>query len=228
MSGSKPTRSKGAEEYLPRQRSLTALAKAVGGCQGCELYADASQAVFGSGTAQARLMLIGEQPGDREDREGEPFVGPAGRLLDRAMTEAAIDSAEVYLTNAVKHFRHTERGKRRLHVTPDLSHMVACSPWLEAELAAVRPAGVVLLGASAGKAVVGGSFRLARWRGGPHSWPADSVLDLDLDRTPDWFVATTHPSAVLRSRDQREQAFAELVADLEVARETLADRSSAG
>lgn len=226
MGGTKAARPRGAEEYLPKQRSLTALAKAVGGCQGCELYADASQAVFGSGTTHARLALIGEQPGDREDREGEPFVGPAGKILDRALTEAGIDSAEVYLTNAVKHFRHTQQGQRRLHVTPDLSHMVACSPWLEAELAAVRPAGVVLLGASAGKALVGGSFRLGQWRGGPHSWPEKPVLALD--RTPDWFVATTHPSAVLRARDRREHAFAELVADLEVARHTLDDDVTTG
>jgi DNA polymerase len=210
----------GAREYLPEQRSLTALRKAIDGCRGCELYADATQAVFGAGRRGARLVLVGEQPGDREDQEGRPFVGPAGKLLDRALAEAGIGVEDVFRTNAVKHFRHTEQGKRRLHVTPDLSHMIACAPWLEAELDAVRPAGVVLLGASAGKAVFGRSFRLKALRGGPHPWPDETLIALAAP--PEWLVATTHPSAVLRARDRRAEAFDDLVADLEVAKQALA------
>jgi DNA polymerase len=156
---------RGAEPYLPRGRSLATLAAAVDECRGCELYHDATQAVFGSGAADAALVLVGEQPGDQEDRQGKPFVGPAGQLLDRALEEAGIDPGQTYSTNAVKHFRHTHQGKRRLHQTPDLAHMVACSPWLEAELAEVQPAGVVLLGSSAGKTVFGSGFRLKQMRG---------------------------------------------------------------
>jgi DNA polymerase len=215
------TSPRGAEAYLPARKSRAALVKAVDQCQGCELYEAATQAVFGSGSTSARIMLVGEQPGDREDREGEPFVGPAGRLLDRALAEAGIDPDDTYRTNAVKHFRHTEQGKRRMHQTPDLSHMVACSPWLEAELALVEPRGLVVLGASAGKAFYGSSFKLRSMRGGPHSWPANSRIAVE--HPPEWLVVTTHPSAVLRAQDQRHQAFEEFVDDLRVVQEALKD-----
>jgi DNA polymerase len=211
---------RGAEQYLPpARRSHAVLSEAVQGCRGCELYEDTTGAVFGEGSASAPLVLVGEQPGDREDREGRPFVGPAGRLLDRALAEAGIDPDQTYRTNAVKHFRHRYQGKRRMHQTPDLSHMVACAPWLEAELALQRPAGVVLLGATAGKTLYGGSFRLGAMRGGPHPWPEGARLHVD--DPPSWLVVTTHPSAVLRAQDRRDQAFAELVSDLEVARDAL-------
>ena len=211
---------RGADPYLPRGRSLAALSAAVVACRGCELYHDTTGAVFGSGSPTAVLVLVGEQPGDQEDRQGEPFVGPAGRLLDRALREARIEPEQTYRTNAVKHFRHTQRGKRRLHQTPDLSHMVACSPWLEAELLDIEPRGVVLLGSSAGKAVFGGAFRLKDVRGGPQGWP-DSAR-LQPPDPPPWLVVTAHPSAVLRAKDERDTAFAALVADLELARDALA------
>ncbi|MGH3506836.1 MAG: UdgX family uracil-DNA binding protein [Nocardioidaceae bacterium] len=215
------SRPRGAEPYLPRDQSLAALSAAVDGCRGCELYHDTTGAVFGSGSLNADLVLVGEQPGDQEDRQGEPFVGPAGRLLDRALSEARIEPEQTYRTNAVKHFRHSVRGKRRLHQTPDLSHMVACSPWLEAELIAIEPRGIVLLGSSAGKAIFGGAFRLKDLRGGPHEWP--DAARLQAPGPPPWLVVTTHPSAVLRAKDERDTVFEALVADLELARSALAD-----
>src|SRR3954465_9520772 len=129
-----------AAEFLPDELTLEALASAASGCRGCELYKDATQTVFGQGRASARLMLVGEQPGDKEDKEGEPFVGPAGRLLDRALEEAGIDRSEAYVTNAVKHFSFTERGKRRIHQTPKKGEIDACMPWLDTEIKLVRPA----------------------------------------------------------------------------------------
>ena len=207
-------------EHVPDVvRSVDQLREAAQGCRGCALYAGATQAVMGDGPGNARLVLVGEQPGDQEDRAGEPFVGPAGRLLERAMTEAGLDPARVYLTNAVKHFRHEgNRGKQRLHKSPGRTDVVACSPWLDAELKLVRPAGVVLLGATAGGAVHGPSFRLAGWRGRPHPWPSDRW---PLESAPSWTLATMHPSGVLRSR-QRDDDFAALVADLAEARRLLA------
>ncbi|HET9593279.1 MAG TPA: UdgX family uracil-DNA binding protein, partial [Solirubrobacterales bacterium] len=141
-----------AADFLPEKRTLAALASAAAGCRGCPLYADATQTVFGSGRASARLMLVGEQPGDKEDQEGEPFVGPAGRILTQALEGAGIDRGDVYLTNAVKHFKWRPRGKRRLHQTPRAGEVEACRPWLEAELDAVRPIGLLALGATAAKA----------------------------------------------------------------------------
>ncbi len=202
----------GAAAYLPARKGLAALRSAVQECRGCDLYRDTTQAVFGEGRSNARVMMIGEQPGDREDVEGAPFVGPAGHLLDRAFAETGIDRAAVYLTNAVKHFsfRRDERGKRRIHQRPRSGQITACRPWLAAELRAVRPELVVCLGAVAAKALVGNGFRLTDHRGELTGRP-DSVAD---DLPGDWrFLATVHPSAVLRATD-RAQAYRDLVADL--------------
>lgn len=190
---------------------LASFHDAVQRCERCELFRDATQAVVGQGPAHARLMVVGEQPGDREDLAGEPFVGPAGRVLADALTETGLGSS--YLTNAVKHFRFEPRGKRRIHQTPLRRHVVACRPWLDAELEAVRPVGVVLLGSTAGQAVYGPGFRVGEARGVVREWPAPDG--------PAWSVATIHPSAVLRAREDRDAAYAGLVADLRVAAEAL-------
>ena len=196
-----------ARAWVPERPSLTRLRSAATDCRGCELWRDATQVVFSTGPARASMALVGEQPGDREDLVGEPFVGPAGRLLDEALAAAGADREVVYLTNAVKHFRHEQRGKRRLHVKPDLSHLVACHPWLEAELEVVDPDVVVCLGASAGRSVLGRAVRIGAERG--------AVLEAGGRR----IVITSHPSAVLRLRgkDGYDDAFAALVADLRVA-----------
>jgi uracil-DNA glycosylase family protein len=193
--------------YVPPDADLAGLAGAARGCTACELYANATQTVFGEGSPAARLVLVGEQPGDQEDRQGRPFVGPAGGLLDRALSEAGIDRAAVYVTNAVKHFRFTERGKRRIHATPGRGHVRACQPWLAAELGAVRPDVVVCLGATAVSALLGTGYRVTKDRGAllPYAEGIRAVI-------------TTHPSAVLRMPgEKRAAAFAELVADLRVA-----------
>jgi uracil-DNA glycosylase len=205
---------RGAEAYVPQTYDLSTLSTALQGCRGCELYRAATQAVPGAGPRAAALMLIGEQPGDVEDREGEPFVGPAGRLLDRALERAGLQRPSVFLTNAVKHFRFEERGKRRIHKAPTVTHIRACAPWLEAELSVVRPTGVVLLGATAVRAIFGTSFRLTEVRGHVLDWPTtEPAGDAAI---PAGAVATAHPSAVLRAND-RSAAFDELVADLVVA-----------
>ncbi|MET9378634.1 UdgX family uracil-DNA binding protein [Streptomyces sp. NPDC002992] len=198
-----------ATPFLPARGGLPAHRRAAADCQGCPLYRDASVTVFGRGNAHARILLVGEQPGDQEDREGEPFVGPAGRLLSKALREAQIDEEDTYLTNAVKHFKFTVKapGKRRIHKAPSLREALACRPWLEAELRLVDPAVVVVLGATAGRSLLGPSFRVGADRGVPRPLP-------DADGTQ--VVATVHPSAVLRS-DDREAAYAGLVADLRVA-----------
>lgn len=212
----------GAEQWVPRRPTLRSLRAAVDDCRGCDLYRDATQAVMGDGPAGARLMLVGEQPGDLEDLAGLPFVGPAGRLLDQLLVEAAIEPGDVYRTNAVKHFRHvvrptsTGRVHKRIHRTPVRWQVAACEPWLLAELGVVRPSVVVLLGATAGQAVYGPSFRVGESRGRPLPWP-DGYASLV---TPPVAVATAHPSSVLRSR-QREVDRRELVRDLIVARELL-------
>jgi DNA polymerase len=191
-------------------------------CQGCELYQDATHGVMGRGSVDAPLMLLGEQPGDQEDKAGEPFVGPSGKLLDRALDEAGIDPAEVFTTNVVKHFRWRRgRASNRLHRSPTRAHIAACGPWLVAELQMVTPRGVVLLGASAGKAVYGTSFRVGAARGERLDWP-DDLDGVQMEHTPDWAVATMHPAGVLRSR-QRDAEYAALVDDLEVARKLLDD-----
>lgn len=202
----------GAEKFVPHTVDLSELAAAAEGCRGCELYRDTTQAVFGAGGRSARMMLIGEQPGDKEDLAGLPFVGPAGRLLDRALEAAEIDRAQLYVTNAVKHFKFTRAagGKRRIHKTPSRTEVVACRPWLFAEMTSVEPDVVVLLGATAAKALLGNDFRVTQHRGevlhGPDT-PGDPAL-----------VPTVHPSSLLRGpREEREAAFAGLVDDLRVA-----------
>jgi DNA polymerase len=180
------------------------------GCTRCDLHRDATQTVFGEGPGDARLVLIGEQPGDREDREGHPFVGPAGHLLDRALEAAGIDRTSVYVTNAVKHFKWTRgRGKVRLHKKPNAEEIRACAPWWEAELAAIEPALVVLLGATAAQAVLGPKVRVTRDRG--------TILPRTDDHPYDTLV-TVHPSAILRTEPpERDIAFDAFVGDLEVA-----------
>ena len=219
----KPART--AADFLPDRTDLTALREAAGSCQGCDLYRDATQTVFGAGDPNARVVLVGEQPGDVEDRRGEPFVGPAGSVLDRAMADAGIDRAGTYVTNAVKHFKFVpaERGKRRLHKTPGRTEIVACRPWLSAELAAVRPELLVCLGATASKAVFGPAFKLAERRGVLLPPPQEELMAGKPeagDQAPSAILATIHPSAVLRALD-RDEAYAGLVADLRVAAEAL-------
>ncbi|MDT0186764.1 UdgX family uracil-DNA binding protein [Microbacterium sp. ARD31] len=196
-----------ASPWVPPSRDVGALAAAAEDCRGCELWEPATQVVFSAGSPSAAVVLVGEQPGDQEDRQGEPFVGPAGRLLDDALAEAGIAREAAYLTNAVKHFRFEPRGKRRIHATPELRHVKACHPWLEAELEAVAPRVVVAMGATAARAVLGRAVTIGRVRG--------AVLD---DTDPP-VVVTTHPSAVLRLRgkDGFDAAFSDLVADLRLA-----------
>jgi uracil-DNA glycosylase len=205
----------GAQEFVPNSRDLNDLAAAAQGCRGCELYQDADQTVFGAGSKSAQIMLVGEQPGDQEDRAGAPFVGPAGKLLDKAMAAAGIDRRRVYVTNAVKHFKFTrpERGKRRIHKTPSRTEVVACRPWLIAEMTTVQPDLVVLLGATAAKSLLGSDFRLTAHRGEALRLPADdAAIDLDIDPQ---VIATVHPSSVLRGPpEDRQKAFDALVADL--------------
>jgi uracil-DNA glycosylase len=205
----------GAAEFVPDSDDLTVLADASQSCKGCDLYGDATQAVFGAGSADARVLFVGEQPGDQEDRAGRPFVGPAGRLLDKALVAAGIDRECVYVTNAVKHFKFEERGKRRIHKTPSRTEVVACRPWLLSEIEAVEPDVVVLLGATAAKSLMGSSFRLTAHRGEVLRLPADDkTIDLDVDPR---VVATVHPSAILRGpSEDRQKAFDALVADLRV------------
>ena len=205
-----------AQEFVPDgARTLDELKAAAPSCKGCELYQDATQVVFGRGDAHARVVFVGEQPGDVEDQKGLPFVGPAGHLLRRAVDEAGIDPAHVYITNAVKHFRFELRGKRRIHKTPDRVHIEACRPWLVSEFALLRPEVVVVLGATAAKALLGPSFRVTQQRGQVLEWPAEAQHPDDFPVEPAKLVATIHPSAVLRA-DNRDVAFDGLVADLRV------------
>jgi DNA polymerase len=183
-----PARS--AADFLPAGRTLPAMAEAAQGCRGCDLYANATQAVFGQGRPGADVMLIGEQPGDREDREGAPFVGPAGKLLDTALERAGIDRDEVYLTNAVKHFKWEPRGKRRIHKKPNTEEIRACNPWLQAELNVVKPKVIVCLGATAAQAVIGRGFRVTQHRGEFVDTPLEPLV-----------TATVHPSSILRAQD---------------------------
>ena len=211
----------GAGQWVPDTTSIDTLREAVQSCRGCELHADAIQAVMGTGSKRARVVLLGEQPGDREDQEGRPFVGPAGRLLDKALDEAGVDPSEVFRTNVVKHFRFSgTRGKQRIHKSPSRVHVAACEPWLLAELDIVRPRGAVLLGATAGKALYGSGFRVGDARGQLNDWP-DAYADASRNHVPEWVVATVHPAAVLRSR-QREEDYRAFVADLVVVRDALA------
>ncbi|HET9677641.1 MAG TPA: UdgX family uracil-DNA binding protein [Solirubrobacterales bacterium] len=195
-----------AAEFLPDKLSLKALEQAAQGCRGCELYKDATQTVFGQGRRSAQLMLVGEQPGDKEDKEGEPFVGPAGQLLDRALEEAGIDRSEAYVTNAVKHFKWKPRGNRRLHQTPRVGEIEACKPWLQAEVQAVEPEAVLAMGATAARSLFGPRVKVTKDRGRPLESSLAPVA-----------AVTIHPSAILRLRDhdERETEFAGFVADLE-------------
>ena len=184
-----------ATPFLPERRSLSTLREAVDGCRGCHLWRGATQAVFGEGLKRARVMLIGEQPGDKEDLAGKPFVGPAGRELDRGLEAAGIVRGDAYVTNVVKHFKFEERGRRRIHQTPKRFEIDACTPWLEEELKVVKPEAVVLLGATAAKALMGSSFRVTRHRG--------ELLDSELAPL---VSATIHPSAILRAPDEVARA----------------------
>jgi DNA polymerase len=220
----------GAQEWVPPGVGLEALRAAAPACRGCELWEPATQVVFSVGSPTARVALVGEQPGDQEDRAGKPFVGPAGRLLDEALTEAGIAREDAYVTNAVKHFRFTQSapGKRRIHQTPDRVHVDACRPWLSAELAVVDPEIVVCLGATAAKALLGPSFRVTKSRGQLFPRVVADQTELAMVQAG-WLMATVHPSAVLRAgtgssdpEKARDEAYAGLVADLRVAAAALA------
>jgi len=202
----------GAAAYVPAHAGLPVLADAVQSCRGCDLYQYATQAVLGEGPRAAQLVLVGEQPGNDEDLAGRPFVGPAGRILDRALADAGIDRAEVYVTNAVKHFKFEERGKRRIHKKPGLGEIRACYPWLEAELAVIHPAIIGILGATAAQALMGSAFRLTKERGKPIPRPAGDIV-----------IATIHPSAILRAPDDdsRHAEYARFVDDLKAMRSAL-------
>lgn len=207
----------GAQQWVPPQpQSIDQLKSAAAGCEGCELYADATQTVFGRGAPHAGVVFVGEQPGDVEDQQGLPFVGPAGRLLREAVDDAGIDPADVYITNAVKHFRFELRGRRRIHQTPGPAHITACRPWLVAEFSLLKPQLVVILGATAGKALLGPSFRVTQARGRLMPWPASAQHPDDFPVAEIQALATIHPSAVLRA-DDRDAAYRSLVDDLKVA-----------
>ena len=202
-----------ATPFLPERKSLKSLREAAAHCRGCHLYAPATQTVFSDGPKRARVMMVGEMPGDREDRAGKVFVGPAGRELDKALEAVGIDRSDVYITNVVKHFKFEERGKRRIHQKPGKREVDACMPWLRAELDVVKPTALLLLGATAGKALLGESFKLTQARGRP--------LDSDL---AELVVATIHPSAILRARDDasRQAQRESFTTDLRVVAESLA------
>jgi DNA polymerase len=208
---------RGVVAVVPSTTDLRKLAAAAAACEGCELYERATQTVFGSGPRRAHLLLVGEQPGDVEDREGAPFVGPAGRLLDKALADAGIERADAYVTNAVKHFRwkSTGSGKRRIHEKPAMAHVTACRPWLAAEIAAVGPQVVVALGATAASSLFGPKFRLTQHRGTRIDWPDDGPLGLQ--PAVQYVVATVHPSAILRAGERRDEMYDGLVSDLRLA-----------
>jgi uracil-DNA glycosylase len=205
----------GAAQWVPESDDLDDLRAAAPQCRGCELWEPATQVVFSAGNPRAPIALVGEQPGDVEDQRGIPFVGPAGRLLQQCLDDAGIARDDVYVTNAVKHFRFTERGKRRIHQTPELGHISACRPWLVAELRIVDPRLVVVLGATAAKSLLGPDFRVTKQRG--------EVIEQQTTLGPRKFLATVHPSSILRAPgDEREAARQSLVADLRVAAQAVA------
>jgi DNA polymerase len=207
-----------AADFVPASHDLDTLTEAAHACKGCDLYLNANQTVFGAGASDADMMLVGEQPGDQEDKAGAPFVGPAGKLLDKALVAAGVERDRLYVTNAVKHFKFTlpERGKRRIHKTPSRTEVVACRPWLFAEMMSVEPDVVVLLGATAAKSLMGNDFRLTAHRGEAMHLPdIDEMADLDFDPQ---IAVTVHPSSVLRGPpEDREKAFDALVSDLRFA-----------
>lgn len=210
----KPYESDGtAAALIPARPTLASLRRAAAGCNACELFRDATQTVFGEGGREAALMLVGEQPGDREDLEGRPFVGPAGRLLERALDDAGMDRDAVYVTNAVKHFRFDQRGKRRIHRKPGAAHLRACRPWLEAEIAVVCPHVLMCLGATAAEAVIGRGFRVTEHRGAFVETPLEPLV-----------TATVHPSSILRAPDDltRRVETEAFVRDLKVAADAIA------
>jgi uracil-DNA glycosylase family protein len=196
-----------AADYLPPRLNLKALREAAAGCRGCDLYRDATQTVFGEGIKAAKVVMVGEVPGDQEDLQGKPFVGPAGRLLDEAIVDAGLAREDVYITNAVKHFRFEPRGKRRLHKKPSARHIQACRPWLEAEIAVVKPLVLVCLGATAAQSLLGKDFRISQQRG-----------EFLVGSWAEWTIATHHPSAILRAPDKsdRDRKRGELVDDLQL------------
>lgn len=201
-----------AAAFLPEERTLPLLREAAVRCRGCDLHEGATQTVFGEGLRKARVMMVGEQPGDREDVEGHPFVGPAGRMLDRALGEAGIDRGEVYVTNVVKHFKYTLRGKRRIHQRPDAEQIAACRPWLDSELAVVKPRVLVCLGATAARALIGPRFKVTQERG--------AFVESELAPL---VTGTVHPSSILRAPDDeaRRRAYRDFVADLRAVAEAL-------
>ena len=201
----------GAEEWVPESADVPRLQEAAKACHGCELWEPASQVVFSAGPPTASIVMVGEQPGDQEDRRGAPFVGPAGNLLVQAIREAGIDPTEVYRTNAVKHFRFEQRGTRRIHKTPEAVHIAACHPWLHAELGVLTPRIVVALGATAGRAVFGRVVRIGAERG--------RVLEGAIPDSPALSLLTAHPSAVLRMKGDPgyDDAYAALITDLRTA-----------
>jgi uracil-DNA glycosylase len=201
-----------AVQLIPKRPTLAKLHAAAAGCKACDLWQHATQTVFGEGPEHARVMMIGEVPGDQEDRQGHPFVGPAGTLLDRALSEAGIDRQDVYVTNIVKHFKFEPKGKRRIHKKPNAAEISACRPWLDAELAVVRPEIVVLLGATATESLLGRNFRVTQHRG---QWLESKIAP--------FVLATVHPSSILRAEDEesRQQEMAQFIADLRPVAEKL-------
>jgi uracil-DNA glycosylase family protein len=202
-----------AVELASSEHTLAGLRRAVDECRGCDLWRNATQAVFGEGLVRAEVMLVGEQPGDKEDLAGHPFVGPSGHVLDEALADAGIERTQVYVTNAVKHFKFKARGKRRIHDKPNAAEVAACRPWLDGELDLVAPRVLVPLGATAAQALLGRSFRVTRQRGEP----------IEGTGLADYVVATVHPSSILRapSDDARREAKRDFVADLVVVAELL-------
>jgi DNA polymerase len=225
------TRQQGdASPFIPPSGDLATLAAAAQSCKGCDLYAGATQTVFGEGPPSARVVLVGEAPGDQEDRTGAPFVGPAGVLLNKALTDVGIDRADTYVANAVKHFKFTQSapGKRRIHARPEAWEIAACRPWLMAELSVLDPQVVVALGATAAQSLLGSTFRVSKQRGVLLPWPPAAgpfardpeLFDDDSSGHDAFILATLHPSAILRS-DDREAAYDGLVADLAVVAKSL-------
>lgn len=192
-----------AAQWVPQSRDVARPRDAAAACRGCDLYRNATQVVFGEGPQNAKVFMVGEQPGDDEDRKGLPFVGPSGRLLSKAMHEAGLDREKIYVTNAVKHFKFIERGKRRIHAKPNAIEIAACNPWLEAELAAIEPELVVCLGATAAQSLMGRDFRITIERGKffPHPWAKE-------------LIATVHPAAILRAPERYEEEYELFIRDL--------------
>jgi len=207
-----------AAEFLPERRDLESLREAARSCEGCDLYRNATQTVFGEGAAHASIVLVGEQPGDMEDRQGHPFVGPAGRMLDKALAEARISRDEVYITNAVKHFRWIQRGKRRLHQKPAVRQIMACKPWIESEMESIHPKLLVCLGATAAQSILGRLVPIGQARG----------KFLNGQRGEAVFI-TIHPSAIFRQREksEREEEYRRLVADMRLVERKLRGMAAA-